>query len=449
MITMRKTLYLLLCGGLSVLLASNVYGVEYYVDQSHASANDTNPGSEVLPWKTISHAAQTVVAGDTVWVKAGTYTEILSDSLPLDGLKVKNSGTAGNVITFAAVNGEDVIIDQQGLGSGFQLFSKSYIVIEGFEIKNAVGGGVFIYDGGEYITIRNNHIHHIDGPTGSNVGGITFSAVKNGLIQNNLIHDVYVGGQHYQNAAGIHSYGMENTTIEYNTILNTYNGIYHKKSSGAKGLLVRNNFFHQNEKGIWYSIQGTGSPPHINQEVYNNIFYQNTMGISASVHETSTASTGLFVANNTFIECGIGLRGMSNVQIWNNIFYNSNKHALSTANDSGGGMHPTSITYLDHNAYYPNLKMAFDVYGSDYEAGSLTELQSLASVITLDYATPAGQSKAIDPQFINPTALDFNISSTSNLVGAGKNGENIGASSVVGTTIGTGKILPPGGFVVN
>ncbi len=47
----------------------------YYVDRSHVSASDANPGTEALPWLTIQHAADTLVAGDTVLVKAGSYPE--------------------------------------------------------------------------------------------------------------------------------------------------------------------------------------------------------------------------------------------------------------------------------------------------------------------------------------------------------------------------------------
>ena len=47
----------------------------YYVDQNNPQTSDSNPGTEDLPWKTIQKAAETIMAGDTVYVKEGTYNE--------------------------------------------------------------------------------------------------------------------------------------------------------------------------------------------------------------------------------------------------------------------------------------------------------------------------------------------------------------------------------------
>jgi PKD repeat protein len=45
----------------------------YYVDGTNGL--DTNSGDAIHPWKTIQHAADNVVAGDTVRIRAGTYYE--------------------------------------------------------------------------------------------------------------------------------------------------------------------------------------------------------------------------------------------------------------------------------------------------------------------------------------------------------------------------------------
>lgn len=54
------------------------------------NGNDNNPGTEVEPWLTIKKAANTLVAGETVYVRAGTYKEQVT---------VKNSGNAEKYIT--------------------------------------------------------------------------------------------------------------------------------------------------------------------------------------------------------------------------------------------------------------------------------------------------------------------------------------------------------------
>jgi hypothetical protein len=49
----------------------------YYVA---TTGNDTNPGTQSQPWRTIQHAADTAQAGDTVIVKAGTYNELIEST---------------------------------------------------------------------------------------------------------------------------------------------------------------------------------------------------------------------------------------------------------------------------------------------------------------------------------------------------------------------------------
>lgn len=54
----------------------------YYVAPN---GDDLNPGTELLPWKTLAKAASMATAGTTVFISKGTYSERL---VPV------NSGTA-------------------------------------------------------------------------------------------------------------------------------------------------------------------------------------------------------------------------------------------------------------------------------------------------------------------------------------------------------------------
>src|SRR5947209_7674637 len=106
-------------------------GKIYYVS---TSGNDNNAGTLSAPWRTIQKAANTVQAGDTVQVRAGTYNEVVT-------LKTSGNATSG-YITFQNYPGESPIVDGTGLAAGGQtgLFSLegtfNYIVIQGFEIRN-------------------------------------------------------------------------------------------------------------------------------------------------------------------------------------------------------------------------------------------------------------------------------------------------------------------------
>ena len=54
-----------------ILLASSpVFAADYYVA---TTGNDSNSGTQAAPWRTIKHAVDKMVAGDTTYVKA-VYT---------------------------------------------------------------------------------------------------------------------------------------------------------------------------------------------------------------------------------------------------------------------------------------------------------------------------------------------------------------------------------------
>lgn len=93
------------------LLCSDCFASQYYVSNG---GNDTNVGSITLPFKTIQKAATVMTAGDTCYVRAGTYRETVT---PV------NSGTEGNAITFSAYNNEMVVISGCEVITGWQVHS--------------------------------------------------------------------------------------------------------------------------------------------------------------------------------------------------------------------------------------------------------------------------------------------------------------------------------------
>ena len=67
------------------------------------SGDDSNPGSEVAPWRSVQHAADTVRAGGTVNVRGGIYEELVS---------INGSGNASDgYIALRSFPGETAILD--------------------------------------------------------------------------------------------------------------------------------------------------------------------------------------------------------------------------------------------------------------------------------------------------------------------------------------------------
>ena len=94
-----------ICSGLS---AKN-----YFVA---SDGDDSNPGSKAKPWKTIQKAADSMVPGDQVTVKEGTYDETI---------KTAKDGEAGKRITFKASGLVKI--------KGFRV-NNTYTTVDGFEV---------------------------------------------------------------------------------------------------------------------------------------------------------------------------------------------------------------------------------------------------------------------------------------------------------------------------
>jgi hypothetical protein len=134
---MRKPMHIgsfvILILGWIALIPSTAHAADYYVAPT---GDDANPGTLDQPWRTIQKAANVMVAGDTVYVKEGTY---LKDGVCGEycGIAPKNSGSAAAPITFKVYPGHKVVVDQNFEYAGFFIYDKSYITVEGFEIRRA------------------------------------------------------------------------------------------------------------------------------------------------------------------------------------------------------------------------------------------------------------------------------------------------------------------------
>jgi len=54
-----------------------VQAKDLFVDQNHPQARDDNPGTEAQPFRTIPPAVEAVKPGDTIYVKAGVYSDVI------------------------------------------------------------------------------------------------------------------------------------------------------------------------------------------------------------------------------------------------------------------------------------------------------------------------------------------------------------------------------------
>ena len=159
------------------MLTSNTYYVS-------TTGNDSNSGSSAAPFRTFAKAASVLLAGDTLQVMTGTYTETLT---------LANSGTATAPIT---VIGNSAVLNMQGTRANGISVSGNYIKVSRFEVVGATDFGILVT--GKYVSVENNVIH--DNVTRNGVGTCGISTSWGSALK------VKVGG--------------ENTTIRSNSVYN-------------------------------------------------------------------------------------------------------------------------------------------------------------------------------------------------------------------------------------
>lgn len=297
------------------LVPVEVFSASYYVA---TTGNNNNAGTEAAPWLTVKKCVDTMVAGDTCFIRAGTYTETAE-------VRFTRSGTSSAPITLKNYQNEAPVIRfaDRTLGTsrisiwnqGGKNVATGWIVIEGLTLTN-MGVGIRPYSAHDIViknnTIYDNHYH-----------GILGAAIR-ATIQNNVI---YHNGEFSDCAAGIvtcnkdhgiYLSGNDNTIINNVIYDNLSYGIQingnavHTPSdhatteySNAANWRISNNTIAYNKYRSAIVMWG---PKATNARIENNIMYENSVSSSSpnGVDFSSCCSTGVQIRNNHFYASGGG-----------------------------------------------------------------------------------------------------------------------------------------------
>ena len=388
-------------------------GAVYYVS---SSGSDTNPGTIAKPWRTIQHAANTLVAGDTVYIRAGTYHELVVPA---------NSGSSGHVITYAAYPGEIVTIDGTGakvpqFQGLFSLVGRSYIRVSGLRVINSNYYGI-VADTSTYITIDKNYTHNTysSGISTWNcshvivdhneVAGACYGPLQESLsisntntfeVRYNLVHDVMPGttGKEGITIKDASAHGKVYGNQVYNLNLA---GLYVDAEAGhLYDVEVYQNLVHdiKSDAGNGFDLGSEGGGLLEDIRLYNNISYNNLVGLWLSGYSIPPTHPfkDITIINNTFAYNGRGTWGggisIENLQIQNVIIRNNicsqNIYSQIYADPS-----VRSALAIDHNLT--------DGDRGDHEVYGATDLIG------------------VSPQFVDPSGRNFHVRATSPAIDAG------------------------------
>ncbi|NSL55909.1 right-handed parallel beta-helix repeat-containing protein [Uliginosibacterium aquaticum] len=204
---MHTTHSLRFLGSLMLGFSAAASAGTYYVAPG---GSDTAAGTQAAPWKTLSRAQTSAVAGDTVYVRGGTYTiktgvnSCASQTDVVNAILLNKSGATSNPIKYWAYPGETPVFDFSKMTDNCRVkginLSASWVHLKGLEIKgvpqgnylnheswgvwvngsrnvleqlnvhNIMGAGVFIQNGG-YNLVLNTDSHDNYDPKTSNGAG--------------------------------------------------------------------------------------------------------------------------------------------------------------------------------------------------------------------------------------------------------------------------------------
>lgn len=310
-----KIFFILLCIIASTLAqAKDLYVATDGNDSTSYTENNINK-----PWLTFSHALYNLKAGDTLYVRGGTYTPqyplwLYSDyhnqTKGGDPNEVMNSetGTASNPVIIENYPNETPIINLQYVDTYINLDNKSYWTFRGLTFINS--GQVFkvaqdaesFHNTFDKLTIKATK-------GGDNYGAIHVQAIR-GDYTTITNSDIEGPGQDvHQNTAAIYINRVNHLKILNNKISNAPIGIYFKHvnevtSASSTDIEVAYNYFEDHGRT---SLEWNGRFG----KIHDNIFGPNTA--AASINNSNGGAGGDYniITHNTFIDGAIFLGGKS------------------------------------------------------------------------------------------------------------------------------------------
>lgn len=450
-------------------------GTTYYVSPTGSATNTgLTTGS---PW-TLTKAAATVTAGDTVLFMNGNYIEQL---VP------QNSGTAGNPITYKALNPGQATLTYTATTNPMdnhmviKIKGKSYLTISGFKVKGNLNYGKWLLldssDGtatgtkSTNITISDNVFSYATGGLGLRAP-FSVNYTEQLKLLNNTMTEAYDGDDliSFANSSKLLIQGNDFSKARHTVVVFGYGGAYNtvsdvvvrsnvfnsqwsrnfevfpssrilfegnvfaeqrfgsgnassRDSIHADRIIFRNNRFIRN-----YSGGTLGSAPYANDLYYTNSVYYNNVFAENEVFAHLLGGNGVFTIKNEFFK--------------NNVFYNNDQNASKRnlryferrVNPDGT---PT-FAFIDNNFWNgsgnaPNFLGTNNNY-TNYTLWTLSQLETMSDLAN-SQLPQFDDNTNVDPLFKDPGDYDYTLQLGSPMVDAGTNLTTASAAGTASTTL--------------
>jgi hypothetical protein len=311
--------------------------MEFYVAPG---GKDSNPGTLKAPWASVSHAAQVLIAGQTVFVRDGIY-KIAQRVI------VKNSGSENAWITFASYPGEWGVLDASGIDIGdpggyphdqgtFQIERVSYIRVIGLAVHRSYQAGFMIRDS-HHVELYNNTTDTTFSPgiaawdTNQDSKGTEYIKIIGNTVTNANTWDMLPRGYTREGEPpheAISIAGAQHFEVAYNHLYDSDKEGIDVKEVSKHGTVHHNFIDHMDRQGL-YVDAWFGAIEDI--EIYKNVVQDcRGAGLILSVENGKSVSDVRIHHNLIFNNLGTGIffsrwgdGPRSNIRIYHNTVYHN------------------------------------------------------------------------------------------------------------------------------
>ena len=395
---MKSSLSSSLIAMAALFAAGSAQATDYYVA---TTGSDSNAGTMAAPFATLQKGVSTAVAGDTVYIRGGTY-DITTPATAGAGINFTKSGTATSPINYFAYQGEvpvfdftNMVISTSGYTHGF-VINASYLHFKGLEIRyvpmNTFSNNGVAVTGGGYDVFELLNMHHNSG------NGIFIGSKSAGGHQviNCDAHDNYDATSSQGQGQNADGFGV------------------HYQTAGATTII-------RGCRSWWNSDDGYDL---INQEVPVTVESSWAMGNGYAMYGTFNPSSG----NGNGFKMGSSQTGVRHL-VQNNVAWKNKASGFYANHSTGGNTWYNNTSFMNGYQYNMLASPAGDPTTTITLTGALAHIMRN----NIGYPNKNTNMTGVDTMFntwdlnITPTAKDFASTTDPSVSGTGMSIESSGA----------------------